>query len=387
METITIVGAGIAGLTAAITCAEAGAPVVLIEAHGAPGGRARTSAGPYRANLGPHVLYGDGPMFAWLEQQRILPPIRTTPLTGIRMRYDGAVHRTPPLPMLAPVLRLRGREAPADESFRTWAERHAGERTAALLSGAAGVYTYHHDPGELSAAFVWPRTIRTLFSPPPAARYVVGGWGVLVDALVTRAVALGVDLHLGERVTRLPDRPAIVATDLGDARRLLDDDRLTWPSGRTVCLDVGLTSRRGDPFLVSDMDESGWIERYTAADRTLAPVGEDLVQAHMPIRPGETPDAAAARLETLLDSAYDGWRERTTWRRRQVMDAQSGALDFPGTTWRDRPAVDRGDGVLLAGDRVAAPGLLSEVAWASGRQAARRALELAKGARTLRRVA
>ena len=43
------------------------------------------------------------------------------------------------------------------------------------------------------------------------------------------------------------------------------------------------------------------------------------------------------------------------------MDARSGALDMPGTTWRDRPAVDRGDGVFLAGDMVAAPGLLAEV--------------------------
>ena len=47
------------------------------------------------------------------------------------------------------------------------------------------------------------------------------------------------------------------------------------------------------------------------------------------------------------------------------MDARSGALDMPGTTWRDRPAVDRGDGVFLAGDMVAADGLLAEVAWAS----------------------
>ena len=58
------------------------------------------------------------------------------------------------------------------------------------------------------------------------------------------------------------------------------------------------------------------------------------------------------------------------------MLGRSGALDPPGTTWRDRPAVHRGDGVFLAGDMVAAPGLLSEVAWASGVEAARGALGL-----------
>ena len=70
------------------------------------------------------------------------------------------------------------------------------------------------------------------------------------------------------------------------------------------------------------------------------------------------------------------------------MDARSGALDMPGTSWRDRPAVDRGDGVFLAGDMVAAPGLLSEVSWASAIEASRLALEAARASRPrLRKVA
>ena len=108
----------------------------------------------------------------------------------------------------------------------------------------------------------------------------------------------------------------------------------------------------------------------------------------MPIRPGESTDQAALRLERLLDASLPDWRERETWRRRQVMEGRTGPLDYPGKTWRDRPAVDRGDGVFLAGDMVAAPGLLSEVAWASGVEAGRLALA-ATGAtpRELRRVA
>ncbi len=62
------------------------------------------------------------------------------------------------------MLRLRGREAPVELDFRTWAAEHTDERTAAMLSAAAGVYTFYHDPGELSAAFVWTRTVRTLLS-------------------------------------------------------------------------------------------------------------------------------------------------------------------------------------------------------------------------------
>ena len=118
METITIVGAGVAGMTAAISLAEAGAPVVLFDTREAPGGRARSLDGPYRANLGPHVLYKDGAMFRWLGERALLPPIAGVPLTGLRLRWGGELHRTPPLvadpvdPEAARPSRAGGRELP-----------------------------------------------------------------------------------------------------------------------------------------------------------------------------------------------------------------------------------------------------------------------------------
>ncbi len=380
---ITIVGAGIAGLTAAITCAEGGAGVTLLEARAKLGGRARSSDGPYKANLGPHVLYKDGPFWRWMAERNLLPPYAGLPIAQIKFRWEGKVRHTPPLGALPAVLRLRARKAPVGLDFRTWAESHSDERTAAMLSAAAGVLTFHHDPGSLSAAFVWPHTVRALLTPPPSARYVIGGWSALVASLEKRARELGVAMEIGERITKLPEPPVIVATELDDARSLLADDSLTWTSGHTVCLDVALHHRRGDPFLVSDMDDAGWIERFTAADASLAPMGEELVQAQMPIRPSEGVELAAARLESLMDASLADWRARETWRRRQVMDARSGALDMPGSSWRDRPAVERGDGVFLAGDMVAAPGLLSEVSWASAIEAGQLALKDAGAARAL----
>src|SRR5919197_1367733 len=166
MNEITIIGGGLGGLSAAITAAEAGAPVRLIEAHEEVGGRARTTDGPYRANLGPHVIYKDGPTWAWLRDHGLLPKAAAPPLGGIRVRWEGEVRRTPPLASIPTVLRLRGREAPVDRAFRDWVADHSDEQTAAMLSAAGGVYTFHHDPGELSAAFVWPRTVRSLLTPP-----------------------------------------------------------------------------------------------------------------------------------------------------------------------------------------------------------------------------
>jgi hypothetical protein len=391
MSQITVVGGGLAGLTAAIACAEGGASVRLLEAHDALGGRARSADGPYKANLGPHALYSDGPMWQWLSERDLLPEHVRPPLGGARFRCQGEVQRTPPLSAIPATLRLRGRRAPVELDFRSWAAAHTDERTAAMLSSAAGVYTFHHDPGELSAAFVWERTVRLFLSTPPPStvvRYAAGGWSGLVAPLERRLRDLGVDVQTGHRVEALPEPPVILATEIQQASELLGGKPLGGLSGRTVCLDVGLSRRRGDPWIVSDLDESGWIGRYSSSDRLIAPEGYELIQTQMPIRPGESTDQAGARLERLIDQSYVNWRGRETWRRRQVMDARSGALDLPGSTWRDRPAVDRGDGVYLTGDMVAAPGLLAEVSWASALEASRLALAAVEAGRPrLRKVA
>jgi phytoene dehydrogenase-like protein len=377
MASITIVGGGIAGLTAAISCAEQGANVRLLEAHEELGGRARSTTGPYKVNLGPHALLSGSPFWRWLGERGLLPPHARPPLSGVRFRWRDDIRRVPAVGAAVAALRLRGRVAPVELDFRTWASDNVGADAADALARSAGILTYHHDPGELSAAFLWEPLVRGLLSAPPSARFPIGGWSTIIALLRERALTLGVEVHTGTSVSELPPAPVIVSTELADARRLLGDDSLHWLSGKAVCMDLAIRSSRGDPFVVVDLQESGWVERYTAADRTLAPAGEELIQAQMPIRPGESSEQAAGRLEKLLDAAYTGWRERETWRRRQVMDGRTGALDPPGTTWRDRPAVDQGDGVFLAGDMVAAPGCVSEIAWASAVQASRLAVAAA----------
>ena len=77
--------------------------------------------------------------------------------------------------------------APVDQDFRSWVTDHADARTAGYLSVLAGVYTFYHDPGELSAAFVWERTQRLLLTPKPPARFIIGGWTRLVEAMERHA--------------------------------------------------------------------------------------------------------------------------------------------------------------------------------------------------------
>ncbi|WP_338494768.1 FAD-dependent oxidoreductase [Streptomyces sp. SJL17-4] len=385
MRKLTIIGGGFAGLTAAITAAEAGVKVTVHEAHRTPGGRARTAEGPYLTNEGPHALYDGGPHWTWLKQRGLIgapAPLPVSEALRFRFHRGGALRRTPPLGMLRQSLR-GAEQAPVDLDFRSWATGLVGERAADAAAAYVGVATFHHDPGALSARFVQERLHRTA-ALPPEARYVRGGWGELIERMIARAWETGVRIETSSRVESLADLPlgegpVVVATALPAAARLLGDPSLTWESGRTVLFDLALRTRKGDPFVISDLDAPGWIERFTAQDPSLAPAGEQLIQAQLPIGPDESKADGVAHAERLLDLGFPGWRERTVWRRESVSQGRTGAVDRPGTTWRDRPAVERGDGVYLVGDQVAAPGVLAEVAFTSAVEAVSLALRTGRG--------
>ncbi|MEV5973746.1 NAD(P)-binding protein [Streptomyces sp. NPDC051921] len=372
MRKITIVGGGFAGLTAAVTAAESGARVTLYESHHTLGGRARTAEGPYLTNEGPHAIYCGGPHWTWLEQRGLLgelAPLPALEATRLRFHHKGALRRVPPFGLLRQSFRKADR-APVDVDFRTWATGLVGREAAEAAAAYSGVALFHHDPGALSARFVQERLHRAA-SVPAEAHFVKGGWGRLIERMAARAWELGVRLETSSRVDTLPvgDGPVIVATALPAAARLLGDSSLTWESGRTVLVDLALRTRKGDPFAISDLDAPGWIERFTTQDPSLAPAGEQLIQMQLPIGPGASKADGVAHAERLLDLGFADWRERAVWRREAVSRGRTGAVDRPGTTWRDRPAVDRGDGVYLAGDQVAAPGVLAEVSFNSAVEA------------------
>ena len=322
------------------------------------------------------MIYRDGPTWAWLKERGLLGATCRVPVGAIarfRFWHEGRVRRVPPRGFLR-ALRVSGRpDVPIDQSFRAWASKLVGEEAAEMGASAAGVGVFHHDPGSLSAAFVAERLSRVYSLPPPAS-YRQGSWGAMFEEIGAYAKRRGVIIELGSRVSSIGAGITIVATELESARALLGDDSLEWPSGRTALLDLGVKRDRHDLFVVSDLDTCGWMENFTMPDPTIAPAGEHLVQMQMPIDSETSKADGVARLEIIADQALPGWRGRTTHRLESLANARTGAVDPPGTSWRDRPAIDRGDGVYLVGDRVAAPGLLSEVSLNSGVRAAQLAL-------------
>ncbi|WP_067477812.1 NAD(P)-binding protein [Actinomadura hibisca] len=361
---ITVVGGGLAGLTAAIAAAETGAPVTLHEAHRTLGGRGRATPPPYVAHDGAHVFYADGPDYRWLAERGFVKGLgwpAPAALAGLGFRVGGRVRRLPPIGMLRAQARFR-LTAPVDQDFHTWASGRWGEATARHMANAISVVTYDADTGRLSAAFVWDLCQRVFGLRPPAVRWVRGGWQTVLDRMAARAAELGVRIETGARVDALPENgPVIVATDLASAGRLLGVDDLSWTSGHCALLDIAVRSRRGDRTVVFDLDEGGFHESYTMQDDSIAPAGESLYQLQMPVRSGEPHAQAHQRLSAFADLLLPGWTDRVTFQRTAVAKGRTGALDLPGQTWRDRPAIDRGDGVYLVGDMVAAPGMRGEI--------------------------
>ncbi|MGH9233621.1 MAG: NAD(P)-binding protein, partial [Acidimicrobiales bacterium] len=285
MTSLTIVGGGIGGLTAAIAAAEQGVDVTLYEAKDRLGGRAWTTDGDFKANWGPHVIYGDGTWWRWLKERGLgEPAFRFPRLPKTAFRVDGRGRRLPPLGLLRSLAKVRRRSAPVDRSFQDWAADQVGDEHARGISNFMGVATYDHDPGRFSAQFIQERLVRAT-APIPTVRYIPGGWGTLIERLGSHARSLGVRIELEAKVDAVPEGLTILAVPIERAAELLDDASLVPSGTRTALLDLGLQGN-APPLLASDFDESGWVETYSVPDPTLAPPGHHLVQAQKGLRPG-----------------------------------------------------------------------------------------------------
>jgi phytoene dehydrogenase-like protein len=363
---MTVVGAGVTGLTAAIEAAEQGWRVTIAEAHSQPGGRARSLPAPFKANVGPHAIYVDGPWWAWLERRGLTPPMVPAPHDATVFRAAGRLGGRPE--GLGRAIAALPAQAPVQESFREWLLRHTEASLAEAIIGLVFIPTFDHDPGRLSAAFARERLRRLITGE---ARYVAGGWSVLAGLLAGRAASLGAKIRTHTRVAAVPAGPAILATSLSAARQLTGDTSLVWPSARVATFDVGLQAEGTGPrwFRIIDLDDRIYAARYSLADPTLAPPGHELIQIAAACAPHERKADAQSRVLRLLDQSWPGWRARLRWQRGAVRVHCTGAVDLPGTTWHDRPAIDRGQQLKIATDQSAAPGLLTETGIAAAQLA------------------
>jgi phytoene dehydrogenase-like protein len=420
---VIVIGAGLAGLTAATLIARAGWSVSVVDKAGQLGGRAATHIRDgVHWNLGPHALYCAGDAFGLFTELGI--PFRGRfPDPGRGLLLNGS--DTFPIPaglgslISNPLLTIREKWRLArllttlgrlntqrfDEvSLRAWLDQTIGPgNLASLLSAFFRLTTYCDDPERMSAGVALQQLKLALTGN---VWYLDGGWQTLVDGLAAQAAAHGAELRTGSKVdtvnsdasgvtVRLADgeelwaRAAILAVEPARACSVLempaDSPLARWVSQaapiRAACLDLALARLpRPDNRFALGLDRPIYFSVHSAAAK-VAPEGVAVV--HVMKYLGTDADASShaneQELEDSLDQVQPGWKEHVMARR--YLPGMTVAHGLPvaqesGLRGRPSVAVSERPHVFLAGDWVGPTGMLADASAASAAEAARRVLTI-----------
>lgn len=415
---VVVVGAGLAGLTAAVTAARAGATVTLFDA-GRPGGRARTTVVDPGVvfNAGPRALYRGGPAWRILAELGIVPaggaPLADIGHVTMRGRRElmpatpGRLLRTGALGWRSKVEvgRLLGAIGRVDatslrgRTLGEWARSTLRRADAvALVLAVARLATYVDDPEHMDAGAAVAQLQLVLGG---GVMYLDGGFDQLVDALHTRADAAGVRIvdHATVRSLRRVDEVRDDVHEVGRGGRwLLEVGDRVHTAARVVlatgtpaaalalspvpidisgvgepvtaaCLELAVRGRPATPFVLG-IDEPFYLSLHSPP-AALAPVGISVVHV---MRYGVT-EAAVDRDALWRHAHVAGIEEGSVvaqrFLRRMVVTGGAPLARAGGLPGRPSVQVDPATGLFLAGDWVGERGLLSDAAMASGAEAGR----------------
>jgi phytoene dehydrogenase-like protein len=385
-QTVMVIGAGLAGLTAAATAARAGRPVIVVEAH-AGGGRARTDErSGYHFNQGPHALYRGGEGWRTLRELDVALRGHQPPWRGASGSRHGRRVRLVTVPTGALVARLLTASPArwAGRSAEEWVESLRGSRDLSDLARMfIRVSTYVADLEGLPADLALSQMKLGLSR---GVSYLDGGWAGLVGGLSSAATTAGatIDAHRAAAGIRavpggwevaLADgevRPAAaVVVAVGSpaaARRLLPVDP-GWPElappVTAACLDLGLRGHR--PPLVFGLDEPLYLSPHSPPG-DLAPRGGSMVHV---LRYGAR-DAQLDRADLRRHARLAGITDDQIVEERFLAGmVVTHLLPSPERGLAGRPEVEvpGAEGIYLAGDWVGPSGWLADAAMASGRRA------------------
>lgn len=383
-----VVGGGPAGLTAAGRLAEGGFETLLLEGSSNLGGRAASEwREGFFLNQGPHALYVGGPARRELDAMGVELDWWQPASAASVFPRDGRAKRTlggsAQLGRWFLGLQRTEPEELAGISAAEWLRRSLrSERARASAAALVRVTTFVADQESLSADVAATQLKIGLL---PGVRYLRGGWQSLVDALAAKAEADGATLRsraavrslgrdgdswnvaLDEETLRAD--VVVVAAGGADVVAKLLGERAPAAPGPAVelsVLDLGLRRlpHRTRRFALG-VDKPTYLSRHSPPDH---PDGVLLSLASYAREP-------RAALEELADTVQPGWREQAIFERFLPRMVAVSAIPTPASGGlAGRPAVDRGDGLYLAGDWVGPEGWLVDSAIASGAAAAAAAL-------------
>ena len=329
---VVVVGAGIAGLVTAVTAAQAGARVTVLEANDL-GGRARTAQRDgFALNIGPHALYNEGTLRQVLASHLIDLPGGSVAGRGLGLVRNGARHQVTISPIglaKSPVLKPRSRAKvlalfarlprmdPTSLVGRTVADwlGDEPEDVQQFVQAFVRVSSYTHAPDEHDAGAAVTQVQLALHG----VRYLDGGWTSIVDALTARAIGLGVKVHTHAPVSGHDGRRR-TSDGVGERRRArgrrsrdrhrrarrghsarraptsLGAMRSRAPV-RASSLDLAVRRPFPDCFTLG-MDRPVYLSPH-APTAKLAPDGQGLVSAMRYLSPGEDAGEPAAARDEL----------------------------------------------------------------------------------------
>ena len=333
---------------------------------------------PWRRPRGPARLLHRRPALAagwssatWSARSR---PSRCAGSGARRLHRGRPAARTPPAGLL-PHARPPAPPGPGGPSTSTRGPRalHGEAAARAAANARRGHHLRLRPRPALGRLRLGPAAARHRAATPSSGGPSAAGPGRGRPACRRGPAQLGVRIATSSRVDRLPAPPVIVATQLESARsparrRPASPGR----AGACVLLDVGLApdgaTRSPSPISTTPVSSSG----SAGPTPSLAPAGHSLRAGRHAAQAGGAAGAAhgpaGAPARPRLSGLAGPARLAARGGRRRPLRCPGPARAAPGATGRRSTVAD---GVFLAGDLVAAPGLRAEVSINSGVLAAR----------------
>lgn len=401
-----IVGAGLAGLTAAARLAESGLHPLLIERNSEIGGRARSDElDGFVFNQGGHALYQSGVGRAILQKLGIEPQGEAPPLAGAQLLAGGAPTPMPAGPVglartkalsrrgklqFATLMARLGRlklEDYADISVDDWLRTYQPD-VQAVGKAFVRLSNYVADTDVMSA----DAAISQLRDSLDGVLYLHNGWGALCAEIAQTATVNGATTLNGVAVTSVDRTDDGFVVGAGDQRysapsivlaaggaeltaRLLGIERATI--GRTgrapeaAVLDMCLDSMPTKHRFVLGVDEPTYFSVHSppALPR---PEGKVAAVAMRYIANDDTGSADEHResLERICAVAGVDVPTRSRFLRRMTVTNGLPLAAEGGMRGRPSIKVPNMPGAFIAGDWVGSRGLLADAAIASGFDAA-----------------